>query len=389
MKTVTVLIVLLGIIIITFQPASAIGIGISPSEITIDNVLKGNEAERSITIFNTGSETTNFTLSSSGDVCKWVTFYDPDDPATNITTISIPGQEKSTVIIKVRIPEDTLNAKYIGSIDIRSIPVTTNSNGMGQQLIIGASSTIKLIVTGNQTVKGVVTAIVIEDTEPGYPIKIKTIFKNEGNVIAIPEIDVIIHQGNNDIFSFTNDEVKVKPTITEPIIAKWSTTTANLPGEYTAKVTVILDEQILRSDSMPFEILPTGTLTRHGNLTDILIDDIPAIGTLLKVKSYFENNGLIETSAKFTAEVYKDGNLIDTITSDELVVEKNEEIELVSYLKIEDSGDYKIEGKVIYDKKETPVKDFSFEIPVESTPGFGCIFTLIIILIFIRFYNRR
>ena len=388
MKTVTVLIVLLGIII-NFQPASAIGIGISPSEITIDNVLKGNEAERSITIFNTGSETTNFTLSSSGDVCKWVTFYDPDDPATNITTISIPGQEKRAVIINIRIPEDTLNAKYIGSIDIRSIPVAINSNGMGQQLIIGASSTIKLIVTGNQTVKGVVTAIVIEDTEPGYPIKIKTIFKNEGNVIAIPRIDVIIHQGNNDIFSFTNDEVKVKPTITEPIIAKWSTTTANLPGEYTAKVTVVLDEQILRSDDIPFEILPTGTLTRHGNLTDILIDDIPAIGTLLKVKSYFENNGLIETSAKFTAEVYKDGNLIDTITSDELVVEKNEEIELVSYLKIEDPGDYKIEGKVIYDKKETPVKELSFEIPVESTPGFGSIFTLIIILIFSRFYDIR
>ncbi|MEA3294720.1 MAG: hypothetical protein U9P81_07080 [Euryarchaeota archaeon] len=388
MKTIIVVIVLLGIII-TFQPASAIGIGISPSEISIDNVLRGNEAERSLTIFNTGLETTNFTLSSSGHVCKWVTFYDPDDPATNITIISIPGQEKRTVIIKVQIPEDTLNAKYVGSIDVRSIPVAANNNGMGQQLIIGASSSIELIVTGNQTLKGVVTAIVIEDTEPGYPVKIKTIFKNEGNVIAIPEIDVIIHQGNNDIFSFTNDEVSVKPTITEPIIAKWSTTAANLPGEYTAKVTVILDEQILRSDTIPFEILPIGTLTRQGNLTEILIDDTPAIGTLLKVKSLFENNGLIETSAKFTAEVYKDDNLVDTITSDELVVEKNEEIELISYLKIEDSGDYRIEGKVIYDKKETPVKELSFEIPAESIPGFESISTLIIFLIFIKFYNRR
>jgi hypothetical protein len=388
MKTIIVVIVLLGIII-TSQPASAIGIGISPSEITIDNVLKGNEAERSLTIFNTGPETTNFTLSSSGYVCKWVTFYDSDDPATNITIISIPGHEKRTVIIQVQIPEDTLNAKYVGSIDVRSIPVAANNDGMGQQLIIGASSSIELIVTGNQTLKGVVTAIVIEDTEPGYPVKIKTIFKNEGNVIAIPGIDVIIHQGNNDIFSFTNDEVSVKPTITEPIIAKWNTTTANLPGEYTAKVTVILDEQILRSDTIPFEILPTGTLTRQGNLTDILIDDIPAIGTLLKIKSCFENNGLIETSAKFTAEVYKDGNLVDTITSDELVVEKNEEIELISYLKIEDPGDYRIEGKVIYDKKETPVKELSFEIPAESTPGFESIITLTIFLIFIKFYNRR
>lgn len=388
MKTIIVLIVLLGIII-TSQPAYAIGIGISPSEISIDNVLKGNEAERSLTIFNTGPETTNFTLSSSGHVCKWVTFYDSDDTATNITIISIPGHEKRTVTIKVQIPEDTLNAKYVGSIDIRSMPVAANNNGMGQQLIIGASSSIELIVTGNQTVKGVVTAIVIEDTEPGYPVKIKTIFKNEGNVIAIPGIDVIIHQGNNDIFSFTNDEVSVKPTITEPIIAKWNTTTANLPGEYTAKVTVILDEQILRSDTIPFEILPIGTLTRQGNLTDILIDDIPAIGTLLKIKSCFENNGLIETSAKFTAEVYKDGNLVDTITSDELVVEKNEEIELISYLKIEDPGDYRIEGKVIYDKKETPVKELSFEIPAESIPGFESIFTLAIFLIFIKFYNRR
>lgn len=388
MKTIIVLIVLLGIII-TSQPAYAIGIGISPSEISIDNVLKGNEAERSLTIFNTGPETTNFTLSSSGHVCKWVTFYDSDDPATNITIISIPGHEKRTVTIKVQIPEDTLNAKYVGSIDIRSMPVAANNNGMGQQLIIGASSSIELIVTGNQTVKGVVTAIVIEDTEPGYPVKIKTIFKNEGNVIAIPGIDVIIHQGNNDIFSFTNDEVSVKPTITEPIIAKWNTTTANLPGEYTAKVTVILDEQILRSDTIPFEILPIGTLTRQGNLTDILIDDIPAIGTLLKIKSCFENNGLIETSAKFTAEVYKDDNLVDTITSDELVVEKNEEIELISYLKIEDPGDYRIEGKVIYDKKETPVKELSFEIPAESIPGFESIFTLAIFLIFIKFYNRR
>jgi hypothetical protein len=300
----------------------------------------------------------------------------------------VPANGKISVITKFQIPTDAVSKDYFGTINVRSVPEIAEDSGSQQSLIIGGSVKININVTGDQIIDGVVNGISIYNIEPGYPLKVETMFRNTGNVVANPEIKVTILKDNELIHSFIYDKATIKPSITNAITAEWKTTEETIPGDYTANVIVSLDGKTLRSSDKTFKIFPVGTYSRQGNLTDIRIEGEPTIGSLVKVNAYFENTGEIETAAKFSGEVYKDGNLIDTITSEELQVEKYKEAELVSYFKLESKGDYLIKGKVIYSGKETPVKEVSLKAG-KSTPGFEGIYLIAVMLLFVMFRGKK
>ena len=380
MKKLIMLIALIGLVSMV-QSVSAMGIGVAPSEVSIENALRGGEAETTVTIFNTGSQDDTFLLSASGDISEWVSYYNKNDPETIIETIDIPGSDKVQVLAVFQIPADAQNENYYGSLDVTTAPKNTSTEGTGQHLIVGASSKITIAVTGEQKIDGKVIGITIADTEHNNPLKVKVIFENTGNVIVNPKIDVIIYQNENEVHNYIHQSTKVKPTLTETIIARWNTTSSNVPDDYIANVTVSLGGRTIKSRNVPFKILPFGSLTRQGNLTEIIVENEPVIGTPLRIGAVFKNTGMIESSAKFSGEVYRDGDFIDTIMSDELLVEINKEVMLISYFKPESAGDYLIKGKVTYAGKETPVKEVTFIVPKDkSMPGFGGIFGVIMII---------
>ena len=375
------------ILIMMVQSVDALGVGLSPGDMVFDNSLKGSTYENTLTIINMDTEDMNYSLSSSGDIGGWVSFYYPD-PDTQIQTVKVPANDKTSIIVKFQIPPDAASKNYTGELLVRSVPKKSDASGSQQSLIIGGSSQVRIIVTGDQIIDGVVNGISVNDIEPDYPLKIETMFRNTGNVVATPEIKVTILKDGEIIQSYIYDETTIKPSVTEAIIAEWKTTNENIPGDYTANVIVSLNDKILRSTDLPFTIFPVGTFTRQGNLTDIIIEGEPTIGSMVKVYAFFENTGEIGTAAKFTGEVYKDGNLIDTITSEELQVEKYEDAELVSYFKLESKGDYKIKGKVIYSGKETPVKEVSLKAG-ESIPGFEGIYLIAMMLLLVMFHGKK
>lgn len=380
MKKIIMLIALIGLVSMV-QSVSAMGIGVAPSEVSIENALRGGEAEATVTIFNTGSQDDTFLLSASGDISEWVSYYNKNDPETIIETIDIPGSDKVQVLAVFQIPADAQNENYYGSLDITTAPKNTSTEGVGQHLIVGASSKITIAVTGEQKIDGKVIGITIADTEHNNPLKVKVIFENTGNVIVNPKIDVIIYQNENEVHRYVHQSTKVKPTLTETIIAIWNTTSSDVPEDYIANVTVSLEGRTIESKNVLFKILPFGSLTRQGNLTEIIVEKEPVIGTPLRIGAVFKNTGMIESLAKFSGEVYRDGDFIDTITSDELLVEINKEVMLISYFKPESAGDYLIKGKVTYAGKETPVKEVTFIVPKDKgMPGFGGISGVIMII---------
>ncbi|NOR46710.1 MAG: hypothetical protein GQ533_01495 [Methanosarcinaceae archaeon] len=383
MKKILMLITL----IMMINSADAIGIGLSPGEMVLNNSLKGNTYEKSFAIINMDNQDINYSLSSNGDIEGWVSFY-YQNPDTEIQSIIVPANGKISVITKFQIPTDAVSKDYFGTINVRSVPEIAEDSGSQQSLIIGGSVKINVNVTGDQIIDGVVNGISIYNIEPGYPLKVETMFRNTGNVVANPEIKITILKDNELIHSFIYDKATIKPSITNAITAEWKTTEETIPGDYTANVIVSLDGKTLRSSDKTFKIFPVGTYSRQGNLTDIRIEGEPTIGSLVKVNAYFENTGEIETAAKFSGEVYKDGNLIDTITSEELQVEKYKEAELVSYFKLESKGDYLIKGKVIYSGKETPVKEVSLKAG-KSTPGFEGIYLIAVMLLFVMFRGKK
>jgi len=380
-------ILLIIILIASIQFAAGLGIGVSPSEITIDNALKGAEYERSISIFNTDKTANNYSIEGTGNISEWVSFYLFDDLTTEISSINVPGNDKVTLIVRFVIPEDTANANYYGKIEVKTIP-SSSFTGSGQSMIVGANSDVIINVTGEQILDGVVTSISVGDTETGYPLTVRTLIKNTGNVIITPKIDVKILKDDQVIHSFAHQKEKIKPQQTGTINPEWIPSGAIIPDEYIADVTVSIDGWTLTSQKSHFKIFPIGTLTRRGNLTDILIEGDQAVGSLVKVNAHFQNTGEIDTDAKFVGEVYKDGVLVDKITSEELHVEKYMSTVLVSYLKLESTGDYLIKGKVIYSGKETPVKEVSLKAG-QSTPGFEGIYLIAVMLLFVMFRGKK
>ncbi len=369
---------------------AAIGIGISPANLTITDALKGGTYERTITVFNTGDDAGTFLLTTEGDCAGWISFYRTDARDTPVTEVTIPGKGKAKINVRFDIPEDVANGDYSAIIYAQSVPKTESEGGAVAHAVVRIPSKVHIRVTGTQILKGSVKSITTTDTEINYPLKIKVVFRNDGNVIAKPTIAVAIMKDSRRIDSFVHAETGIKPAHEGIITALWNTTGMET-GDYIANVGVSLGDSVLATEDLHFKILPFGSLTRRGSLKRLTIEGEPLVNRVIKVVACFENTGQIDTMAKFKGELYREGELLDVLESEEMFVETNETVNLTDYYKITSSGNYTIKGRVLYAGKETAEKSVAFEVstPCEKSekssnptvPGFECTFSMISLLL--------
>ena len=343
---------------------AGIGLGISPTSITITDAFKGGTYERMITVFNTGNGIGTFELTAEGECADWISFYNENNPNTPITEITIPGKGNARIIVVFNIPKDIANANYTATIYAKSTPKNEPGEGAVAHAVIRIPSKVLIHVTGMQILKGTVKSITTADTEIGYPLKMKIVFQNEGNVIAKPSIAVGITKNGEPVDSFVHDETGVKPDKKDTITVLWNTSESE-PGDYLADVEVSLgdDGEVIASNVLPFEILPYGTLSRKGVLHNLSTEGKPLVNRVIKVFANFENTGEIDTRAKFKGEILRDEEIIDMLESDEMLIDVGETGKLAAYYKIGEPGRYVIKGRVFYEGKETGEKEISFFVP--------------------------
>ncbi|GAI80418.1 unnamed protein product, partial [marine sediment metagenome] len=185
-------------------------------------------------------------------------------------------------------------------------------------------------------------------TEVNYPLQIKISFKNTGNVVAKPQIAVEISSNGAIVDSVSFEDTKIKPEKIEVIPVEWDTT-GRQAGNYSAHVVVSLGGTNIGEKGLEFAILPLGTLSRSGMLTEISLQGEPKQASLVSILATFVNTGQIDTRAKFTGEVYCNGDLIDVIESGEILIAVGESGVLKSYLRLENSGNYQINGYINFD----------------------------------------
>ena len=380
------------------------GLGIAPTSITISDALKGETYTRTLMVFNCDDKNGTFSLSAEGECADWISFYLAEGNLTiPVTKVAIPAMDNAKIVVKVDIPEDTANGNYTPTVYAQSIPKGEIAEGMGAMAVIRISSTVLIQVTGMQILKGVVKSITTADTELGYPLKIKVEFRNEGNVIAKPEIAVgIMKAGGGELVdSFVHDEAGIKPDQKGTITVLWNTT-GRETGDYVANVAVSLgnheEQELLSAQNLSFKILPVGTFTRRGVLQSLTIEGNPLVNTMVKLVANFANTGEIDTMAKFKGEIYHEGNLLDVMESDEMLVETGETRKLTNYYKILESGSYEIKGRVFYAGKETEEKEVSFEVPKEEVVqkkegifegAFALIAVILVILVLLFIIVRK
>jgi len=319
MKKISKIIFVIGLILIILSSnAWAAGIAVSPSKIEMDDVMKGAEPERVLTVFNTATYEDTFSLTVTGDISDWISFYRMDDPATPINNITIPAEAKAHVLVKFAIPADTAAGDgYTSKIYVQSIPPKAEA---GQAAVmIKMPVYVKINVTGTQTLAGTVESIATTDTEVNVPLTIRVEFRNTGNVVAKPTVNVDISRDGAVVDRVTYSDKEIAPNRKETVRVEWDTAEIK-SGDYVAKVSVLLGGEVLETKDLPFKLFPSGELTRHGTLNEVSREGEPAVGSVTKILSTFVNTGGIDTKARFAGEVYRDGNLIDTIESNELLV---------------------------------------------------------------------
>ena len=379
------------IAVFSCSTVQAPGLGISPPSFTIDDALKGVEYEVIITVCNTGDDNETYELTSTGPASEWITYYRADEPEAQIASLYIPEHSTEQMLMKITVPTDAPNRKYTPTIYVKSVPPegAVVEGAVAHAIVrIPVKGTIQ--VTGMQILKGTVKGITGTDTEVDYPLKIKVELQNEGNVVAIPSIQVSITKEGKTVDSFVYDEASVKPRKTEAITVLWNTE-GNEPGNYTASVAVSLGDETLAKKDVPFSILPRGALTHKGVLNALTIEGQPLINSVLKIIASFENTGAIDTLAKFNGELYHDGTLIEVLESKEMLVVVGETRQLPAYYKITEPGKYTIKGDVSYEGKETDKKDVSFTVleaegvkdgeAQKGIPGFEIIYCLIALFV--------
>ncbi|MCL4533559.1 MAG: hypothetical protein M1370_00140 [Bacteroidetes bacterium] len=374
--------------LIPAAPASAGGIGVAPSRLELSQALRGGEYDRSIWIFNPGDDPAGYALRASGDEGAWVRFYEGPQSDKPIDRVTVPANDKTEVLVRFTIPEQAANGTYQVTIVVSTAPPELNAGGAsikaGQGVSIEAESAVTIKVTGQQMLSAVVDEFVATDTEVNYPVRINVHVRNTGNVAARPNITATIYQGPTLIASETVSNKAVKPEGKEPIPVELATKGWR-EGDYVARMTVSLGDsstrtgQVIADQDVPFKVLPIGTLTRSGELVQLIREGEAVEGWTIRIHATFANIGQIETPAVLAGEAYRDGVLVSNIDSREVLVLPRQQAELLSYLNLEQPGNYTIKGRVNFGGKLSNEKDLAFTVlpsqenaaaaPKESKPG--------------------
>jgi len=352
---------ILSSLFISVPTSIALSVGVGPSYIEILHASKGKEYERMILVSNAGKNDVNFSLIAVGDIKNWTSFYRYDNATTPIHNVTVKRNGSEKIIVKFDIPDNVANDNYTGTIYVEPLsPETSNQSGH-TSVALRLPVNVLIEVIGTQYLAGVVKSITTRDIEVNQPLVIRILFENTGDVFAKPMIQVGIKKDKIFIENFTYSSDRIEVGLEKYIYATWSNT-SRIPGEYIANVTVLLDGKILAEKNLSFKILPRGTLTRRGELINLSYSGEPTKGNIIKILAEFKNTGEVETNAKLIGEVYRDGKLVETIESDEILVLKGETVQFTTYLKINDMGKYMLKSYILYETNKTAVKTVSFEV---------------------------
>lgn len=361
-RVATVAVIVL-VAVIVCQPVSAAGIAVGPSSLTIENGLRGGSFERSLTVFNPSDTGFEVVLRTEGSAGDWIRFSTIDNDE-EIETIYVPENGQIPVLMRVTVPDDAANGRYTATIVVETVPGEEIPGSVG--MILQAKSALEITVTDVEKISGEVTSIVVRDTEVDVPLGIEVGFKNTGNVVVTPEITAVISRDGSVIDTVTWAETSVRPGTTEQIVVRWPND--GFPtGTYQANVMVSLRGEVLADENRTFEILPLGSLTRQGELTDLNYDGALVVGKPIKITGLFKNSGSIATRVKLSGEVYRGGSLVDVISGDEMTVLVFSEDALTAYYTPTEPGEYTVKTCALFEGKTTDAKDISFTVQSDSS----------------------
>lgn len=326
------------------------------------NVLKGQQFDVYISINNLDNFDTLYSIKAGNEITSWVSFYN-ENQSVQINQLAVPALSSTRFIARFNIPKDAPNGQYSSSIYVETLSNEQNLSN-ASSLSIRVPISVLLDLQGLQYITGKILNITTSDTEVNRILRIKTEFKNTGDVIATPRIEVVILKNGAEIANFVQNNTSVNVNNTLVIDSDWDTTGQTV-GDYVANVKAYLSDKLLEEKNLNFKILERGTLTAEGKIQEVKASSEVKTGQPAKVEVQFQNTGEIDLTAKITGEVYLNNNLVDTLNGDETLIKVGENETLTAYFRPSQEGNYSIQSSVTYEGKKEPLSD----ITISATGG--------------------
>jgi hypothetical protein len=260
MQFIPILFLVLALFCLSVVPASATGIGVGPSVVTIENALPGQEYLKTIFIYNIDDAENTFSLVASGDIATWVTFFPLDNDTQPINQISIAANDRGYAVVKFSVPPDASPLNYQGQILVTGAKLIDPSPGGAQvqlqmpvEVIIQMTGAPALTVSKTEPAANITPAIPIRSGEMNL---ISLSYEGEPKVGAVTKLQATVHNltqksvksslvaeiylKNELVDTVRSDEVNVPAGIGNTITAYFKPQKA---GDYTIKAQVFYEGQ--------------------------------------------------------------------------------------------------------------------------------------------------
>jgi len=373
--------------------ADGFKIAIGPGVIRENNALRNHTYIYTLFIYNQNDIDNYIFLNLTGNVRNWGTFYEYGNSTNPINSTFVNKNTDKPIRFILKIPSSAANNEYLGHIIVTAKPIETNTSGNVSSLQLSSASTVSINVTGDQEKNVTIEKMYVDDVEMGDIARFRINLINKGNVVVSPQIKISVFNKEGILLDRLSSIVRfIEPGNIHRESMRWNTT-GKISGTYTANFNITLDEKTIENKNISFEIYPEGTFTRNGTLKSIKYSGTLEKEKFIKIIATFKNTGEVKTKAKFLGNVYLNNELINTIESQELFVDKYEEESFESSLELKEDGEYLIQGYVLFDGRKTETLNLKFTVglvsSINSIQLLGIFILMIIGVGIISYYLKR
>jgi hypothetical protein len=297
-QSISILILVLFLSGLTAIPVGAVGLGVGPSPLVIENATPGQSYQKTIYVQSSDTQEDVYTLIVSGDISAWITFYAADDHTKPITQLSIPANGTGFALATINIPADAAPLVYTGQILVtgETVAGATAAGGSSVQIQLPIDVSIQMIgapvptatVTTTPTVPA--AAIIsgqmnltsldyVGKPQVGTITKLQAVVRNLTGQPAKSHMVVEVYLNNKLIDTFNSDEFVIPADaagtgIGNTIYAYYKPLKA---GDYTLKGQVISEG--LQTQQITTQMKVGGSGTNISTITYVGI----AVGALLVI----------------------------------------------------------------------------------------------------------
>jgi len=358
--TVISLILLALVVVVPLPKSEAFGIAVSPSQMYINDMLRGTSADYPIRVYNPDP---TYTLRYDVTVNDTIN----DTISVSPSTGTITPQSSTVVLIQARVSKTKPNGLYNGTVHVSSVieaPKENNPTGVVVQPAVNV--VVSYSVTDQQKIGLVVNNLQLFDTEEGMAFPLSMNATGTGNVDAQPVIRLNFTSVGNNTAQSTYDitNVTIKPRTAQDVHTTYPNT---LPeGQYVARADVLFNGTSIFNTTKQVEVFEKGVLKSKGELTAVRTDGSTFVNTgdTVKFIAPFTNTGEIGINGTLVCEVREDvggsnvtgGKLVGTAQSNTLEVLPGQTVDLATYYTPHAPGTYIVMGHVQYANKVTENK---------------------------------